>query len=80
VSAAPAGKATLRFDIEIVQASSGAPVTNGYTVHAVTDPKGKPTRLPDWVIAALQRLAEAASGDGKCPFCHGEKCIGACRD
>ncbi|MGE5610240.1 MAG: acyl-CoA thioesterase [Bacillota bacterium] len=80
VSATPAGKASLRFDIDIVQASTGAPVTSGYTVHAVTDPTGKVTRLPDWVITALQRPTAEGTGDGKCPFCHGEKCIGACRD
>ncbi|MGA2603193.1 MAG: thioesterase family protein [Verrucomicrobiia bacterium] len=45
------GKARARVDVEIVQAEGGAPVARGYTIHAVTDPSGKPIRPPAWVAA-----------------------------
>jgi len=43
------GKARVRFSATVTQAASGAPVAEGYTIHALTDPNGKPLRLPDWV-------------------------------
>jgi len=43
------GKARLRIDVDIVQAEGGAPVARGYTVHAITDTAGKPTRPPPWL-------------------------------
>jgi acyl-CoA thioester hydrolase len=52
-SAAMAGKARIRFDITIEHANGGAAVARGYTVHAVTDPTGKPVRAPDWLTDAL---------------------------
>ena len=64
--AAPAGKASLRFDVSIVNASDNALIVTGYTVHAVTDPAGKPTRLPDWVLNAL------TPPDSTCNFCKGQ--------
>jgi acyl-CoA thioester hydrolase len=53
VSAAIAGKASLRFDYRIIHKSTGAAVTGGYTVHAITDSAGKPSRTPQWVVDAL---------------------------
>ena len=50
-----AGKVRLRVDVEIVQAESGAPVARGYTIHAVTDPTGKPMRPPPWVTEVFAR-------------------------
>jgi len=50
-----AGKASLRFDMEIVQAVTGAPVAAGYTTHAMTDGAGKPIRCPEWLTAALHK-------------------------
>ena len=44
-----AGKARLRVDVEIVQAEGSAPVARGYTVHAMTDPAGRPIRPPAWL-------------------------------
>ena len=44
-----AGKARLRVDVDIVQVNGGAPVARGYTIHAVTDPSGKPIRPPSWM-------------------------------
>jgi len=44
-----AGKARLRVDVEIAQAEGGTPVARGYTVHAITDPGGKPIRPPAWL-------------------------------
>jgi acyl-CoA thioester hydrolase len=52
-SASSAGKASLRFDLSIVNTTANVLVVTGYTVHAVTDPAGKPTRLPDWLLNAL---------------------------
>jgi acyl-CoA thioester hydrolase len=51
-----AGKASLRFEVEIVQGREGggrAPVASGYTVHAITNPEGKPMRCPGWLGEAL---------------------------
>jgi len=52
-SAAMAGKARVRFDITIEHLDGGVPVARGYTVHAVTDPAGKPLRAPEWLTSAL---------------------------
>jgi acyl-CoA thioester hydrolase len=59
VSAEMAGKASLRFDYRITQKTTGAAVASGYTVHAVTDSAGKPSRAPQWLIDAL------SAGGGK---------------
>ena len=44
-----AGKARLRFDGEVVQTGSLAPVASGFTMHAVTDRDGRPIRPPVWL-------------------------------
>lgn len=49
------GKARLRFNMEIVHESSGAPVAHGYTVHAFTNTDGRPIRPPAWFIDALEK-------------------------
>lgn len=81
-SVTAAGKASLRFDVAIVHAETGNPITSGYTIHAVTDSAGKPARTPAWLTDAISRnSAEPAPAAGpKCPFCNDGKCIGACRD
>lgn len=56
-----AGRARVRFDVEIVQADSGRPVCRGYTIHAVTDAAGKPIRPPKWL---LELVAPKATGGG----------------
>jgi acyl-CoA thioester hydrolase len=43
------GRARIRFSAVVTQAETGAPVAEGYTVHVLTDPGGKPLRIPDWV-------------------------------
>ncbi len=73
-SAAPAGKASVRFEVSIVNNTANALIITGYTVHAVTDPAGKPIRLPNWIVNAL------TSPDPNCNFCKGQQCLGACRD
>jgi acyl-CoA thioester hydrolase len=50
---APQGKARLRFDVDVRHAGSGDPVTRGWTVHAITDPAGKPIRPPAWLKELL---------------------------
>jgi len=52
-TAAMAGRARLRCDARIVRAEDGSPVADGYTVHAFTDPSGKPIRPPRWFLEAL---------------------------
>jgi acyl-CoA thioester hydrolase len=54
-TAAMSGRATLRFDMKIIQAEGGAPVAEGYTLHAVVDRAGKVVRPPDWFLEAVER-------------------------
>lgn len=50
------GRARLRFENRIVQAATGAPVADGYTVHAmVSTESGRPVRAPEWVLELLER-------------------------
>ncbi len=48
------GRARLRFNVRIAQATNGAEVARGYTVHAVTDAAGKPVRPPAWLLEKLR--------------------------
>lgn len=54
-TAAMTGRASLRFDVRITQAEGGAAVAEGYTLHAVVDPTGKPIRPPPWFLTAIER-------------------------
>jgi len=64
-SAAMASKARVRFDVRIVQAGTGQAVAQGYTVHAIVSPEGKPfgfaqgrpIRPPEWFLEALSSTA-----------------------
>ncbi len=47
------GRARLRCAARILHADSARPVASGYTVHAFTDPTGKPIRPPAWFLAFL---------------------------
>ena len=47
------GKARVRFDVRIVRAADDGPVADGYTIHAITDAAGKPSRPPAWFKEAL---------------------------
>jgi acyl-CoA thioester hydrolase len=53
-TASMAGRARVRFDMTIRHASDGAPVANGYTVHAILSADGKPIRPPTWLTAVLE--------------------------
>jgi acyl-CoA thioester hydrolase len=53
------GKARLRFDVSIAQADGAKPVVEGYTIHAITDPAGKPMRPPAWLSALVADGAAA---------------------
>ncbi|QBG47056.1 acyl-CoA thioesterase [Verrucomicrobia bacterium S94] len=44
-----AGRARIRFNTVITLAETGKPVAEGFTVHALTDPEGRPIRIPDWI-------------------------------
>ena len=58
--AAMTGRARVRFDVEVVQAGSGGAVAAGHTVHAVTDPAGRPIRPPGWFLEVMQALRAQA--------------------
>ncbi len=47
------GRARVRFDMGIVNATSRALVVVGSTEHAFTDAEGRPQRPPDWFVCAL---------------------------
>lgn len=50
----PEGRARLRFENRIVQTAGGAPVADGYTVHALVSAEtGRPVRTPGWVVDLL---------------------------
>jgi len=51
-SAEMAGKARMRFEIEISHVS-GQPVAGGYTVHAIVNADGRPIRPPAWLLEAM---------------------------
>ena len=55
-----AGRARLRFDMQIVQNATRKPVVRGYTVHAFADAGGKPIRPPAWFVDLVQRAAGTA--------------------
>ena len=43
------GRVRLRFEVSIENAATGQAVCRGYTIHAITDPSGKPIRPPQWL-------------------------------
>ncbi|HRU05882.1 MAG TPA: thioesterase family protein [Candidatus Brocadiia bacterium] len=47
------GRARVRFDFAVTQAATGAPVCSGHTLHAVTNPSGRPVRPPAWLTQAI---------------------------
>ncbi len=50
------GKASLRFDVEVLHAPASprsGPVVSGWTLHAIVDAAGKPTRPPDWLAGRI---------------------------
>ncbi|WP_372845365.1 acyl-CoA thioesterase [Pontiella sp.] len=42
------GRARLKFTTVVTKADCGKPVAEGFTIHALTTPAGKPIRIPDW--------------------------------
>lgn len=56
VSMEMAGRASLKFSVRITN-ESGAAVADGYTVHAILQPDGRPTRPPQWLLARLNGQA-----------------------
>lgn len=56
------GRARLRCDVQIVNAETGKGVVNGYTVHAFTDPAGKPIRPPTWLLETLDQVRQRQGG------------------
>ncbi len=47
------GRARLRFESKLSLVENGRPVAEGYTIHALTDPSGKPMRIPEWIDELL---------------------------
>lgn len=56
------GKARVRFVNRISNADSGAVIAEGYTVHAVVDTTGRPTRPPAWFLEIMS--GETSKGQG----------------
>lgn len=50
------GKARMQFDIEIFNKTTGKLIAKGYTIHALTNPTGRPTRPPAWLLELLENL------------------------
>jgi acyl-CoA thioester hydrolase len=48
------GRVKIRFDIRIVHADTGAPVVEGYTIHAFINRDGKPVRAPREVLDVMK--------------------------
>ncbi len=48
------GRARIRFESKVVLAEDQRPVAEGHTIHALTDPTGKPIRIPDWIEKLLE--------------------------
>ena len=42
------GRIRLKFESVITMAETGLPVAEGFTIHALTTPEGKPIRVPEW--------------------------------
>ena len=57
------GRARLRFEVQITQASSGRAVVRGYTIHAFTDKNARPLRPPGWFIEKLIAAAKDTAPD-----------------
>jgi acyl-CoA thioester hydrolase len=49
------GRAKVKFESKVSQAESGVPVAEGWTMHALTDPTGRPLRFPDWVKEFMKK-------------------------
>jgi acyl-CoA thioester hydrolase len=50
-----AGRARLRFDEQLRHADGSGEVAEGYTVHAIAGPDGRPRRAPGWVRELLEK-------------------------
>jgi acyl-CoA thioester hydrolase len=59
VSAGMSGKARVRFDVEIVHAATGDPVTAGHTIHACIDEQERVIRPPAWLAQTLTETQES---------------------
>ncbi len=57
------GRASLRFEVEIVHARTEKAVASGYTIHAITDAAGKPIRCPTWLMTASKRDGQTLGAD-----------------
>jgi acyl-CoA thioester hydrolase len=53
-----AGRARLRFDVEIHHQAAGGPVVRGHTIHAFTNAARKPVRPPSWLADMIGKAAQ----------------------
>jgi acyl-CoA thioester hydrolase len=51
-----AGRARLRFAVQINHVPAGIPVVSGYTIHAVTEGSGRPIRPPRWLLDLVRKF------------------------
>ncbi|MDP0500445.1 MAG: thioesterase family protein [Verrucomicrobiota bacterium JB022] len=53
VTVVPERSARLRFSNHVCHAESRQPVCEGYTIHALINPEGRPVRIPEWIREVL---------------------------
>ena len=53
VSMEMAGRASLKFSVRITN-EAGEAVAEGYTVHAIVHPDGRPIRPPEWLLQRFE--------------------------
>ena len=51
----------VRFDYKVVRADTSEVLILGHTVHACINKDGRPTRAPDWLVAAMKGAATSGS-------------------
>jgi acyl-CoA thioester hydrolase len=51
----------VRFDYKLVRAGASEVLILGHTVHACVNKDGRPTRAPDWLVAAMKGAATSGS-------------------
>jgi acyl-CoA thioester hydrolase len=59
------GRARLRCEVRIAHADNGAPVVQGYTIHAFINKLGKPVKPPAWFAAIFQKESDLSPAPAK---------------
>ena len=54
------GRVRMKFESNVSLADCGTAVAEGWTIHALTDPDGKPLRIPEWITAFFNENVASA--------------------